>query len=63
MPNKPFTPVISTDAITGTETRYPSMKEAAAAVGVCPAQISTACVTDNRCHGYYWRKAVAEGGE
>ena len=56
MLNKPFTPVISTDAITGTETRYPSMKEAAAAIGINPAQISTACVSGLRCHGYYWRK-------
>ena len=51
-----FKPVISTNADTGEETRYPSMKEAAAAISVAPAQISTACITGWKMHGCYWRK-------
>ena len=51
-----FKPVISTNADTGKETRYPSMKEAAAAIGVARSQISTACVTGYKSHGCYWRK-------
>lgn len=53
-----FKPVISTKADTGKETRYPSMKEAAAVIGVAPAQISTACVTGYKSHGCYWRKEI-----
>ncbi|BAK99725.1 hypothetical protein OBV_25270 [Oscillibacter valericigenes Sjm18-20] len=56
MPNKPLTPVIATDAITGTETRYPPVKAAAAAIGIKPAQISTACMLGGNRHGHYWRK-------
>ena len=36
--------------------RYASIKDAAQAVGVKPAQISTACVTGQRCAGYLWDK-------
>ena len=56
MPNRPPVPVISTDR-RGTETRYPSVKDAAAAVGVRPCQISTACVTGHACAGRKWREA------
>ena len=48
-------PVIAV-APDGTQTRYPSVKEAARAAGVNPAQISTACVTGNRCAGLQWEK-------
>ena len=34
----------------------PAIKEAARVVGVNPAQISTACVTGQRCAGQYWKK-------
>ena len=40
----------------GSWTRYVSIKEAARIVGVNPAQISTACVTGQRCAGQYWKK-------
>ena len=53
--HKHFVPVIAT-APDGTETRYPSVNAAAAAVGVKQPQISTVCVTGNRCAGSHWRK-------
>ncbi len=56
MPNRPLVPVISTDVLTGAETRYPAVKAAAAAIGISPAQMSVACVSSGACHGYYWRK-------
>ena len=46
--------VISTDRH-GMETLYPSVKDAAAAVGVAACRISTACVTGHRCAGRHWR--------
>ena len=33
-----------------------AIKEAARIVGVNPAQISTACVTGQRCADQYWKK-------
>lgn len=40
----------------GREQRFPSIKEAAAAVGLrSPCRISTACVTGHRCAGLHWR--------
>lgn len=48
-------PVIRTDA-TGTETRYPSVKEAALSIGIGSSQITKACLFGRKCHGYYWRK-------
>ena len=48
-------PVIAV-APDGSWTRYTSIKEAARIVGVKPAQISTACVTGNRCAGMLWEK-------
>lgn len=49
--------VISTDR-NGNEKFYPSIQEAAADVGLkWSGQISTACVTGNRCAGRYWRHA------
>lgn len=52
MPNKP---VIRTDP-TGTETRYPSVKAASEANGIGMSQITTACLFEWECHGYFWRK-------
>ena len=48
-------PVIAV-APDGSWTRYVSIKEAARIMGVNPAQISTACVTGQRCAGQYWKK-------
>ena len=48
-------PVIAV-APDGSWTRFTSIKEAARIVGVQPAQISTACVTGNRCAGMRWEK-------
>lgn len=49
-------PVIRKDIVTGEETRYASIKEAAESIGVKPAQISGAILTDYKCHGAYWRR-------
>ena len=57
MPNRLMVSVISTDR-NGKRIRYASVKEAAAAVGVSPCRISTACVTGNRCAGRHWEKEV-----
>lgn len=48
-------PVIAV-APDGSWTRYTSIKDAAQIVGVNPAQISTACVTGQRCAGMRWEK-------
>ena len=48
-------PVIAV-APDGSWTRYVSIKEAARIVGVNPAQISTACVTGNKCAGLRWER-------
>ena len=40
----------------GSWTRYVSIKDAARIVGVNPAQISTACVTGNKCAGMRWER-------
>lgn len=37
-------------------TLYASIKDAARIVGVNPAQISTACVTGNKCAGMRWER-------
>ena len=54
----PCKPVIAV-APDGSWTRYVSIKEAARIVGVNPAQISTACVTGQRCAGQYLK--IEEG--
>ena len=57
MAGRKFRAVISTDRH-GRETLYPSVTEAARAVGIkWVSQISTACVTGNRCAGRHWRYA------
>lgn len=59
MPNKGHyhRAVISTDRH-GHEKFYPSIQKAVADVGLkWPCQISTACVTGNRCAGRHWRYA------
>lgn len=48
-------PVIAV-APDGSWTRYVSIKDAARIVGVNPAQISTACVTGNKCAGLRWER-------
>ena len=48
-------PVIAV-APDGSWTRYVSIKDAARIVGVNPAQISTACVTGQRCAGLWWER-------
>lgn len=53
MPNKP---VIRIDP-DGTRTHYPSVKQAPEANGIGMSQISTACLFEWKCHGFYWRKA------
>ena len=53
-------PVIAV-APDGSWTRYVSIKDAARIVGVNPAQISTACVTGQRCAGQYWKKEEEQG--
>lgn len=40
----------------GSWTLYASIKDAARIVGVNPAQISTACVTGNKCAGMRWER-------
>lgn len=52
---KRFVPVIAT-APDGTETRYPSVNAAAAAVGVHPGNITQACVMGHMRRGFHWRK-------
>lgn len=51
----PVKPVISIRD-DGTITEYPSMKEAAKAMGVRPSQIALACNTTRKCHGLEWWK-------
>lgn len=53
-------PVIAV-APDGSWTRYVSIKDAARIVGVQPAQISTACVTGDRCAGFWWEKEEKHG--
>lgn len=48
-------PVIAV-APDGSWTRYVSIKDAARIVVVNPAQISTACVTGNKCAGLRWER-------
>lgn len=50
-----FTQVTSIDE-NGQETHYPSIKAAAAAVGVEPGAISNAILREYRCGGFRWRK-------
>lgn len=54
MPNKQ--PVVSINAVTGAETRYPTVKAASESTGVGSSQITKACLFGRKCHGYYWRK-------
>lgn len=49
-------PVIVTNVATGEETRYASVKEAAAALGVPAAMVSQACVIGHRCKGHLIRR-------
>ena len=52
MPNEP---VIRIDP-DGTETRYPSIKDASESTGIGMPQITRAYLFEWKCHGFYWQK-------
>ena len=48
-------PVISTDA-DGNKIYFPSLKAAEEAVGATHSELSMACASGYKCHGFYWCK-------
>lgn len=49
-------PVIATNAETGEETYYPSVKSVAEALGVHSTSVTHAIVFERKCRGYYLRR-------